>query len=343
MLDTTTARPPITLDGGAVDVKMLCAGANWLKIGSMAGLGLTGYYSELPSGSTVSISTAHTGQVCLSGPGLVDAGVYDFAITTPPWLARTAAEGRGTKGFAERPTRLRAVAKFPHFDQLALAVRKDLGITSFRQIKEQKIPLRISTTPLHLDHPVGWVLDVLLAEYGMEIGDFEKWGGSVTYNDRQPNFLEKVPGDRKDRLSSMKSGALNAVFDEALMTLPWKHIADSVDLTFLPIEQDVLQSLERKYGVRQAVIPKGALRGVTSDVPTIDFANWIFYCREDLPDRLVYLTLKGIDEQRAQIESLFQPHQGLTGPIDLSTLWQDVELPLHPGAEQYYREKKYLK
>jgi TRAP transporter TAXI family solute receptor len=333
----------LRLDDGPIEVKLLCAGSNWIKVGGMISLGLTGYYSELPEGSSVSVHTAHTGRMCLAGPGLVDSGVYHFGMTTPPWLARTAAEGRGAFGFAEKKLGLRAVARFPHFDQLALAVRSDLGVTSIRQLKERKIPLRISTAPTHLDHPVGWVLDVLLAEYGMTIDDFARWGGSVTYGDRQPNFMEKVPGGRLDRVSAMNSGALNAVFDEALMTVPWQQIADSVDLTFLPIEREVLQSLERKHGIRAAVIPKGSLRGVAEDIPTIDFAGWIFYCREDLPDRLVYLTVKGIEEQRQQIESLFQPAQGLTGPVDPSAMWRDVELPLHPGAEQYYREKNYLR
>ena len=74
----------------------------------------------------------------------------------------------------------------------------------------------------------------------------------------------------------MKDGTLNAVFDEALMTLPWKQIADSVDLTFLPVDQDVLQALDKKYGIRSTKIPKGSLRGIDRDLPCIDFAGWIF-------------------------------------------------------------------
>lgn len=333
----------LTLDNGPIEVKILAAGTNWLRVGSMTGLGLTGYFSPLPKGSTVSIHTMHPGEACLAGPGLVDAGVYHFGITTPPWLARTAAEGRGAFGFAEKPLSLAALCVFPHFDQLALAVRSDLGITSIRQLKEQKVPLRMSTAPVHLSHPVGWVLDVLFDEYGMAIEDFEGWGGSVIYSDRQPNFMEKLPGGRRDRVSAVKAGLLNAVFDEALMTVAWKEIADSVDLTFLPIDRDVLEALERKYGVRSAVIPKGRLRGVTDDVPCVDFAGWILYCRRDLPDRLVYLTLAAIEQQRAQIESLFQPAHGLTGSVDLSTMWGGTELPLHPGAEQYYKEKGYIR
>jgi len=332
----------LKLNDGPIEVKILAAGSNWLKVGGMLGLGLTGYYSPLAEGSTVSVHTGNTGVMCLTGPGLVDAGVYHFGITTPPWLARTAAEGRGGFGFAEKPLRLRSVGVLPHFDQLALAVRRDLGITSIRQLKEQKVPLRISTAPTHLRHPVGWVLDAVFAEYGMKIEDFETWGGSVTYADRQPNFLEKVPEGRQDRVSAMKSGMLNAVFDEALMTVPWKQVADAVDLTFLPIDRDVLQSLERKYGIRPAVIPKNRLRGVNDDVPTVDFAGWAMYCHQNLPDRLVYLLLAGLEQQRVQIESMFQPAQGLTDSIDMSSLWRGADLQLHPGAEQYYREKGSL-
>lgn len=332
----------LKMNDGPIEVKILSAGSNWLKVGSMIGLGLTGYYSPLPKGSTVSVHTAHTGEACLSGPSEVDAGRYHFGMTTPTWLAATAASGRGGFGFGEKPLKLRSVAAFPHFDQMALAVRRDLGITSIRQLMDQKVPLRISTAPLHLEHPVGWALDAMFAEYGMQIEDFERWGGAVIYGDRQPNFLETVPEGRRDRVSAMKAGELDAVFDEALMTVPWKQITDSVDLTFLPVDRDVLQALDRKYGMRSGVIPQGRLRGVTSDVATIDFAGWILYCREDLPDELVYLTVGALEQQRAQIESLFQPGQGLTGPIDLATMGRNIELPLHPGAEKYYRERGYL-
>src|SRR3546814_944385 len=71
-------------------------------------------------------------------------------------------------GWTPRKLDLSAVASFSHDDQLALAVRKDLGIKSIREIRENKIPLRISTGPYHLDHPLGCVLDLVLAEY--EIG-----------------------------------------------------------------------------------------------------------------------------------------------------------------------------
>lgn len=331
----------LNLNNGPVEIKLLAGGANFSKYGCMIGQGLTGYFGSLPKGSTVSVHNMHPGEACLVGPGLVDQGRYHMAMTSPSWLVRTATEGRGP-GWADRPMRLRAICVFPHFDQFAFAVRSDLGITSMRQIKDRKIPLRISTAPTHLMHPTGWVLDVVLAEYGMSIEEIESWGGSVVHGDRQPNLLERVPEGRIDRVTAMRTGVLNAVFDEALMTRPWRDIADSVDLTYLPIDEDVLDRLEKKFGIRQAVMPRGSLRGVTEDVLTIDFSGHLLFCHQDLPDELAYATLRGIEQQRAQIESIFHPEQGLTGPVDLSMMWKQTFVPLHPGAETFFRERGYM-
>src|SRR3546814_7088859 len=89
----------------------------------------------------------HPGIACIEGLRMVDEGKYDFAMTSPAWFANSAAEGRVDLGWTPRKLDLSAVASFSHDDQLALAVRKDLGIKSIREIRENKIPLRISTGP----------------------------------------------------------------------------------------------------------------------------------------------------------------------------------------------------
>ena len=179
----------------------------------------------------------------------------------------------------------------------------------------------------------------------MEIEDFQRWGGSVTHADRQLNFMPEGPS-RKDRVAAIRDGELDAVFDEGLMSRSWTEIADSVDLTFLPVDADVLASLEEKYGARSAVIPKGRLRGIEADTPTVDFAGWLLLCRTDLPDDLVYLALSAVEEQKAQIESLFEPqrpHAGLSDlPFDLSRIGTGTEVPLHPGAERFLAERGYV-
>src|SRR3546814_2661697 len=99
---------------------------------------------------------------------------------------------------------------------------------------------------------------------------FEVWGGSTTCSDRQLNVMAEGRADSGDRVSSIRAGRIDAVFDEGIMSKTWKDIADTVDLEFLPIDKDVLDSLERKYGMRRSVLHKGRLRGIEQDVPTID-------------------------------------------------------------------------
>ncbi len=333
----------IDLNSGPIELKLFTPGTNWMKVGSMLAIDFVGYFGKLPKGSYVSVHTGHPGRSALASPDLINAGKYHIGITSPTWILNTCNEGRGAFGLGEKPTRLRTIGTLPHRDMVVLAVRKDLGITSLRQLIEQRYPLRFSTSPIHLDHPLGWLFDLLFAEYGIAIEDFEKWGGAVIYGDRQPNFMEKVPEGTRDRVSAMQTGHLDAVFDEAIMTRAWQVIADSVELNYLPIDRDVLQALENKHGVRATVIPKGRLRGVNEDIPTVEFGGWTIFCREDLPDRLAYLTLECLERQTAQIQGMLVPEQGLTGKIDLSIMWQAPGAPLHPGAARYYREKGYMK
>src|SRR3546814_18867347 len=85
-------------------------------------------------GTTASVHNMHPGIACIEGLRMVDEGKYDFAMTSPAWFAKSAAEGRVDLGWTPRKLDLSAVASFSHDNQLALAVRKDLCIKSIREL-----------------------------------------------------------------------------------------------------------------------------------------------------------------------------------------------------------------
>ena len=300
-------------------------GFNWMKIQGIVAVGIGGYDSPLPAGTKVFVETYDPGKACMEGPLLIADGAVHTAITTPPWYASMALQG---KGYFSSPIPLKALARFPHFDQMAFAVRKDLGVKSIRDIFEKKIPLRISTgSP---GHPACWIIDRMLEYYGHTLIDIEKWGGKVTSEERQ-----------RGRLEALKSDQIDSIFDEALMTQRWKVVTDEFDFDFLPVEEAALKHCER-LGMKRAVIPKGRLRGVQEDVPTIDMAGWLLYCHETLPNEIAYHVVKALDSQKKMIESLFQPGQGLTASLNMNELCRDTEIPLHAGAARYYEEHGYL-
>ncbi len=313
-----------------VDVKILGGGGNWIGIGGKIALGLVGYYSPLPKGSTASVVTCDPGMACLDGTYWVDEGRYDMGITTPDWFVKLAIEGKPP---FKRKLNLRMLAIFPHDDRMLFAVKRETQLRTFGDVKDRKYPLQLSTIPRTTWHPALWGAEVVMGEYGMTLDDIESWGGKLL-GDR-PRFINKEG-------SKMVTDGFDAVFDEAIMTRRWKVLTDENDLKFLPIDPAVAKKLEAQ-GWKMGKLEKGRFKGVDEDIPVADFSNWALYCREGLDDELAYLTIKAIDEQKHDIEKLFPaPHAPLTAPVDMSKLGRNSPVPLHPGAERYYKEKGYL-
>lgn len=313
-----------------LEVRFLGGGQNWMMLCSRIALGLNGYYSPLPAGSSVSVTTREPGSNCFEAPELVARGDFHIAMTTPFWVGKLATEGLAPYS---KPLRLCSLGGFAHQDMLVFAVRRETGITSIADIRDKKYPLRVSTPVRETRHPAVWCAERVLEEYGFSLDDIESWGGKVL-RDRPRN--QKLPG------AVPVSDEFEAIFDEAIMTNRWKNLTTKYNLRFLPIDGDILQRLERK-GWKPGVLPKGTFRGVDEDVPGIDFTGWYLFCRQDIDEELAYLTVKAIDGQQHEINALFpDPTSGMTAPVDMRAMCRGLPLPLHPGAERYYREMGYL-
>lgn len=301
-----------------------------MNIGSLIAHGLNGYDSQLPAGSTISATTGTPlPKMLIEGPERVVGGRYQMAIISPSWYLRLARDGKGP---FPAPLPVCAIAVFPHDDRLVFAVRKETNITSLRAIKEDRVPLKVSLPAP--DHSSGWMIDQVFAQYGFSRDDIEDWGGR-TLNDRPAsmNSPDVIPVDP----------SFDAVFDEAIMTLRWKRISEGFDLYFLSVDEEVLARC-REMGMVPGILEKGRLRGVEADVPTIDASGWALYCAEDMSYDLAYLTARAIDKQKEAISARFTgPTAGMTKPInDMRSVCRDLPVPLHPGAEAYYREQGYL-
>lgn len=312
-----------------IDFRFLGSGVNWMPLCGQLALWLGGYYSVLPQGSRVSVTAIEPGRSIFDGCRDTAAGDYHIAITTPDWIARLAVDG--VEPF-ERKLPLRAIANFPHDDRMVFAVRKQTGIRSFEDIKARKYPLRVSTPLRETNHSGAWAAEKVMNAYGFGFDDIEAWGGEVLRD--RPRMLSGA--------GAPASEGFDAVFDEAIMTLRWKKLTQENDLVFLPVDESVLARVEQQ-GWRRGMLSKGLFRGLEQDTPTIDFSGWLMYCAEGLDEELAYFTVMAIDEQKDAIQRVMdRPGSGLTGKIDMRRLGRELPIPLHPGAERYYREKGYL-
>jgi uncharacterized protein len=298
---------------------------------SCIALGMGNYDSPLPTGSKVSVTTLDPGRSIFTGPELVAAGAYDFAITTPTWVASAAVEGRAP---FTSPLALRSIARFAHDDRMVMAVRRETGLTSIPEILERRYPLRISTPVRESRHVGVWLPEQILKLYGFDYDDIISWGGALLRD--RPKLVDVEPG------MVPINPTFDAIFDEAIMTRRWPAIADAYDLTFLSIDEDVLAEAVRR-GWPSAVLPRGLFRGVDADVQTIDMSGWLLYCHEDCDPDLAYLTAQALHERVGMINQWFsRPSMGLTSPVAIDEVAVDLPVPLHPGAERYYREHGFM-
>jgi TRAP-type uncharacterized transport system substrate-binding protein len=108
------------------------------------------------------------------------------------------------------------------------------------------------------------------------------------------------------------------------------------------VGRTVVDYMKEAYGFSEAIIPKGRLKGVEEDLLTLDYGGWLLACREDLPEEVAYLLAKVCADQRDAVAAPYkdQPKhlQSFEIPITTQHLCTKCVIPLHRGAEKYYRE-----
>jgi TRAP-type uncharacterized transport system substrate-binding protein len=229
---------------------------------------------------------------------------------------------------------LRVIATFPSYDVMGFAVHKATGITSLAQIKKDRFPLRLSTnvTAKHAltESPTMFTVTAVMKAAGFTLADLRKWGGKIQSVSRPSH---------PDRREAIQKGTVNAVFDEGIKS--WGQTALDNGFVYLPIEGQVLKRLS-SMGYRASVVPQSRFKGMPADVATVDFSGWPMVVRADTPNNVAYALCEAIEKRKHLI-----PTDNFK-PLDLGQLCANDEeapynVPLHPGARRFYRERGYLK
>jgi len=64
----------------------------------------------------------------------------------------------------------------------------------------------------------------------------------------------------------------------------------------------------------------------------------VIYGRDTMPASFAYDVAKAMDEQQHLLQ-----WRHLNFSYNVHTVWKAYEVPLHPGAARYYKEKGYMK
>lgn len=258
----------------------------------------------------------------------VAEGRLDMAMANPSAALTLAYLGKGP---FDRPLPLRTIAVVPASDQYVFAVTKDTGLACFEDIgvKRPRLHVLLRGVPDHFLHVM---LDDICEAAGFATKDIETWGGALRKVGAHP-----WPGDEK--FATVARGEANAMFDEG--AAGWVGAAADAGMTILPIGEETLRKLEAR-GYRRAMLRKDLYPQLPQDVPTVDFSGWPIFVRADLPDARVTQICAAFEARKDAI-AWQQP-----GPLPLDRMVSDVPeapmgVPLHPAAERFWREQRYLK
>lgn len=232
-------------------------------------------------------------------------------------VATWAQTGTGIWEDREAVESLRMIANL-YPESIHLVASADSGIDSVDDLAGKRVSL---------DEPgSGTLVDarIILEAYGLSEDEIEA------------SFLK--PDQAAER---MRDGAMDAFFFVGGFPAgAIAELASQADIVLVPIEGDEAQGIIEDYGFfAEDLIPAGTYEGTDEDVTTISVgAQWITNANQ--PEELIYEITKALWNDNTR--SLFDAGHAKGQQITLETALDGVGIPLHPGAERFYREAGVL-
>ena len=204
---------------------------------------------------------------------------------------------------------------WPNYVQLVTTA--DTGIKSVSDLKGKRVGVGAANSGVEIN------ARMILNAFGL------------SYDDITPDYLAYG-----EAIDNMKNGQCDAVF--VTSGLPNATVMDlgvQYDMVIVPIDGDGRDKLVSEYPYyAKSVIPANTYNN-TEDVEGVFVYN-IMLVREDLSDAMVYDMLEGIF---ANIDTIKASHNAADKNIDITFGVDDVQLPLHPGAEAFWKDNGYIK
>jgi uncharacterized protein len=256
-------------------------------------------------------------------------GEADIGVNTE-YMALWTFNGTGHYKGAAKPN-LRAIAYIAEPCWFGFAVTRESRIQSFEQIREMQFPLRLYTyRGDEITGSTAFVIREVLRAYDITLEQIEEWGGHIWT-------------DLNGGKEAVRDGNFDAFFKHAYpaygpVGMMWQQASIRRNLRFLPVRDDILRDLTARYGLSRGLLPNTLMRGADTDIPTVHIKGHIIYVTDKFEEESAYLMAKSFCDQ----SDVFMTRYVRFGYNPLKAC-SEVTMPLHPGAERFYREAGFLK
>ncbi|MDX9995423.1 MAG: TAXI family TRAP transporter solute-binding subunit [Rhodocyclaceae bacterium] len=275
------------------------------------GVSLTQIYGKVMPDAKTSVQATKASAENLN---LLQAGKGEVAFTLGDTLSE-AWKGNPDVGFKAKLDKLRGLAAiYPNY--IHFLASADSGITSLADLKGKKISVGAPKSGTELNSRT------ILKAAGLSYADL----GKVEYL----GYAESV--------ELIKNRQLDAtLLSSGLGVAAVRDLATAVKIVVIPIPADIVAAIgDAAY--QSSVIPANTYNGQTADVPTIAVPNFLV-THAGVSEDTVYKMTKSMFEN---LDAMVAAH-GAAKAIKKEKAATGSPVPLHPGAEKYYKEVGLLK
>ncbi len=244
---------------------------------------------------------------------ILQLGRGEIAFTLGDTLAFAWA-GDADAGFKNKLEKLRGIAAiYPNYIQIVAS--KESGIKTLADLKGKR-------------------LSVGAHRSGTELNARKLLGAAgITYKDLVK--VEYLPFE--ESVDLMKNKQLDATLQSGGLGIPaLRNIANAFSVVIVEVPAGVVAKAGVPY--TKGIIPKDTYKGQDADVQTATVLNYLV-TRADLSPDLIYNMTKAVFDSTAELEAV---HKAAAG-IKLERALDGMPIPLHPGAEKFYKEKGLIK
>ncbi len=217
-------------------------------------------------------------------------------------------------GFRAPLSKLRAIAA-TYNNYIQVVASAESGIRSLEDLKGKRISVGAPKSGTELN------ARAIFAAAGLSYDDM-----------RRVEFLPYA-----ESVELIKNRQLDATLQSSgLGMAAIRDLASTMPVTFVAIPAEVVEKIDNA-AYQPGVIPAGTYDGQDEDVPTVAITN-ILVSHEGVDEETAYQMTRLIFDN---LDALGNAHSAAKA-ISLDNAAQNLPIPLHPGAERYYREAGIL-
>lgn len=275
------------------------------------GVALSNVYTKAIPNAKVQVQPT---KASVENLNLLNTRKGEIALTLGDTLSN-AWKGDAEAGFPQKLTSLRVIAA-AYNNYIQIVASKDSGIKTLADLKGKRISVGAPKSGTEIN------ARAVLGAAGLKYEDFSK----VEYL----GFGESV--------DLMKNRQIDVTLQSAgLGVASIRDLANSIPIVLVPVPADIVKKIGDPAYL-STEIPANTYPGMTDAVPAAAVGNY-FVSTDKVSNELAYKMAKGMVEG---LDQLYAAHSAAKGIVK-DQMAKNPPVPLHPGAEKYYKEAGLLK